>query len=52
MPQSKDYKKIYEGEKGPNTGGMGAVSPVNVLTEQELIKVKTHMEKVVRRIKL
>lgn len=50
MPQSKDYKKIYEGEKGPNTGGMGAVSPVNVLTEQELIKVKTYMEKVVRKL--
>ena len=50
MPQSKDYKKIYEGEKGPNTGGMGTVSPVNVLTDQELIKVKTHMEKVVKEL--
>ena len=48
MPQSKDYKKIYEGEKGPNTGGMGAVSPVNILTEEELNKVKKYMEKIVQ----
>jgi phosphoribosylamine---glycine ligase len=28
FPEAKDYKKILEGDKGPNTGGMGAVSPV------------------------
>lgn len=28
LPEAKDYKKIGEGDKGPNTGGMGAVSPV------------------------
>ena len=28
LPEAKDYKKIYEGDKGPNTGGMGAVSPI------------------------
>jgi phosphoribosylamine--glycine ligase len=28
LPEAKDYKKIYEGDKGSNTGGMGAVSPV------------------------
>jgi phosphoribosylamine--glycine ligase len=28
LPEAKDYKKVYEGDKGPNTGGMGAVSPV------------------------
>ncbi len=27
LPCAKDHKKIYDGEKGPNTGGMGAVSP-------------------------
>lgn len=28
LPEAKDYKKIGEGDKGLNTGGMGAVSPV------------------------
>ena len=27
FPTSKDHKKIYNGEKGPNTGGMGTFSP-------------------------
>ncbi|RYE22377.1 MAG: phosphoribosylamine--glycine ligase [Sphingobacteriales bacterium] len=28
LPEAKDYKRIGEGDKGPNTGGMGAISPV------------------------
>lgn len=28
LPEAKDYKKIGEGDKGLNTGGMGAISPV------------------------
>ncbi len=29
LPEAKDYKKIGEGDSGPNTGGMGSVSPVS-----------------------
>ncbi|RQO30203.1 phosphoribosylamine--glycine ligase [Taibaiella sp. KBW10] len=28
LPEAKDYKRIGEGDSGPNTGGMGAISPV------------------------
>lgn len=34
LPEAKDYKRIGEGDTGLNTGGMGAVSPVPILTEQ------------------
>jgi phosphoribosylamine--glycine ligase len=33
MPEAKDYKRIGEKDTGPNTGGMGAVSPVSFVDE-------------------
>lgn len=43
LPVAKDYKRIGEGDTGPNTGGMGAVSPVPFAD-------KTFMNKVEQRI--
>ena len=43
LPEAKDYKRIGEGDKGPNTGGMGSVSPVPFAD-------KTWMQKVEDRI--
>jgi phosphoribosylamine---glycine ligase len=40
LPEAKDYKKIGEGDKGPNTGGMGAVSPVPFADQSFMAKVK------------
>lgn len=40
LPEAKDYKRIYDGDKGPNTGGMGAVSPVPFADESFMKKVK------------
>ena len=37
LPIAKDYKRIGEGDKGLNTGGMGAVSPVPFVSD-ELMK--------------
>jgi len=33
LASSQDHKPIYDGDKGPNTGGMGAYSPAPVVTE-------------------
>ncbi|MDR1673633.1 MAG: phosphoribosylamine--glycine ligase [Bacteroidales bacterium] len=43
LPEAKDYKRIGENDTGPNTGGMGAVSPVPFAD-------KTFMDKVENRI--
>ena len=32
---SRDFKRLQDGDEGPNTGGMGAISPSNVLADSE-----------------
>ncbi len=39
LPPSQDHKRALEGDKGPNTGGMGAFSPVEGPDERALEKV-------------
>ncbi|MFQ5956316.1 MAG: phosphoribosylamine--glycine ligase [Candidatus Brocadiales bacterium] len=34
LEAAQDHKALYDGDKGPNTGGMGAYSPVPVVTEE------------------
>ncbi|MBI5560364.1 MAG: phosphoribosylamine--glycine ligase [Deltaproteobacteria bacterium] len=34
LATTQDHKPIYDGDKGPNTGGMGAYSPAPVVTEE------------------
>lgn len=40
LPVAKDYKRIGEGDTGPNTGGMGAVSPVSFANAEFMQKVE------------
>ncbi len=43
LPVAKDYKRIGEGDTGPNTGGMGAVSPPPFVTPALMQKVETRI---------
>lgn len=45
LPNAKDYKRIGENDKGLNTGGMGAVSPVSFADDIFLQKVEEHVIK-------
>lgn len=43
LPAAKDYKRVGDGDQGPNTGGMGAVSPVVFANEEFLKKVESRV---------
>ena len=45
LPEAKDYKRIGEGDKGLNTGGMGAVSPVPFANKEFMQKVEERIIK-------
>lgn len=40
MESSQDHKTVYDGDKGPNTGGMGAYSPVPLMTDKLYYKIE------------
>ena len=49
MASSQDHKAVFDGDQGPNTGGMGAYSPAPVVTpELEKSILETVLEPVVR----
>lgn len=43
LPVAKDYKRIGEGDKGLNTGGMGSITPVPFADEVFMEKVRTRI---------
>ncbi|KGN76299.1 phosphoribosylamine--glycine ligase [Porphyromonas macacae] len=45
LPVAKDYKRVGDGDTGPNTGGMGAVSPVFFANDKFMAKVE---ERIIR----
>jgi len=43
LPASQDHKRIGEGDTGPNTGGMGAYTPVSIVDESVIEQVQTQI---------
>ncbi|EAK7308988.1 phosphoribosylamine--glycine ligase [Campylobacter coli] len=40
LPAAQDHKKLLDGDKGPNTGGMGAYAPSSLANESLLRKIQ------------
>ncbi len=40
LPAAQDHKRIFDGDRGPNTGGMGAYAPAPVITPALLERVR------------
>lgn len=43
LGSATDYKRLQDGDEGPNTGGMGTISPSPVLTEKEEEWIQSHV---------
>lgn len=40
LPPAQDHKRIFDGDQGPNTGGMGCYAPTNIATKELLEEVE------------
>ncbi|MBK1878862.1 phosphoribosylamine--glycine ligase [Pelagicoccus mobilis] len=45
LPTSQDHKQAYEGDVGPNTGGMGAYSPADLISDELMAQIENEIVK-------
>ncbi len=51
LASAQDHKRVWDGDRGPNTGGMGAYSPAPVMTDEMMARTRTEIiEPTVRRM--
>ena len=50
LATSQDHKRAYDGDKGPNTGGMGVYSPVPMVSDEELAIMTDVMNRTVAQL--
>lgn len=43
LPSAQDHKRVWDGDRGPNTGGMGAYSPAPVMTPEVTAQVENEI---------
>lgn len=43
LPSAQDHKRVWDGDRGPNTGGMGAYSPAPVMTPEMTERVESEI---------